>query len=176
MSLGQDENAPEVDVDLSAPLPAPVVEPAPSKEREFYDQLLRLKAEYENFRKRSDRERPGYVDLGRAQILLKLLPIHDMLELAHAQIQAKHSDGELAKGMEMIFREFEKIFKEEGVVAMDPVGKPYDAERQEVLGAVEQEGVPEGTVIDVLQKGFLLKEKVLRTAKVRVAKPNTPQQ
>lgn len=146
------------------------LDPAAEQAKSYYDQLLRLKAEFENYRKRADREKPAYVELGRAQVLLKLLPIHDLLELAHSQIQAAHSDSELAKGMEGIFREFEKIFKEEGVVAMDPVGKPYDAQQHEVLGAVEKEGAAEGTVVDVLQKGFLLKDKVLRTAKVRVAK------
>lgn len=146
------------------------------KEKEYFDQLLRLKAEFENYRKRADREKPGYVDLGRAQVLLKLLPIHDMLELAHNQIQAAHAESELAKGMEGIFKEFQKIFREEGVAAMDPAGKPYDPALHEVLGAVEKDGVPEGTVVDVLQKGFLLKDKVLRTAKVRIAKPKPQEQ
>lgn len=160
MSLDQEKDQ------AKAAEPAQPAPPAP----DYYDQLLRLKAEFENFRKRSDREKPAFVELGRAQVLLKLLPIHDVLELAHNQIQSQHSDSELAKGMEAIFKEFEKIFKEEGVVAMDPAGKPYDPERHEVLGTVEKEGVQEGTVVDVLQKGFLLKDKVLRTAKVRIAK------
>ena len=138
--------------------------------KEYYAQLLRLKAEFENYRKRVDREKPEYVKLGRAEVLLKLLPIYDLLQLAHNQIQAQQAAGELAKGMEGIFREFEKIFKEEGVKPMDPVGKPFDASQHEVLGTVAKQGAEDGAVVDVLQNGFLMNDKVLRTAKVRIAK------
>jgi molecular chaperone GrpE len=72
--------------------------------------------------------------------------------------------------MEGIFKEFQKIFKEEGVTAMEPVGKPYDADRHEVLGTVEKEGAEDGEVVDVMQSGFMIQDKVLRTAKVRIAK------
>ena len=136
----------------------------------FYDQLLKLKAEFENYRKRTDREKPEYYKLGRADLLLKFLPIYDLLRLAHDQIQAAHAETEFAKGMDGIFKEFEKIFKEEGVSVMEPVGKPYDALRHEVLGTVPQEGAADGDVVDVLQAGYQLGDKVLRPAKVRIAK------
>jgi len=138
-------------------------------EPDYFKQLLSLKAEFENYRKRVDREKPEIYKMGRAEILLKLLPIYDLLQKAHGQIQAAHADSDLAQGMEGIFKEFEKIFKEEGVSAMDAVGKPYDPLRHEVMGAVESES-PEGTVLDVLQAGFTLHDKVLRPARVRIAK------
>ncbi|MBI5630054.1 MAG: nucleotide exchange factor GrpE [Elusimicrobia bacterium] len=141
--------------------------PEAAPKADYYDQLIRLKAEFENYRKRVDREKPEFYRLGRAEVLLKLLPIYDLLQRAHEQVQAQ---TELAKGMEGIFKEFEKIFKEEGVAAMDPVGKPYDSYQHEVLGAVEREDLEEGTVVDVLQAGFMLQDKVLRPAKVRIAK------
>ncbi|HVC08961.1 MAG TPA: nucleotide exchange factor GrpE [Elusimicrobiota bacterium] len=137
-------------------------------EPDYFRQLLSLKAEFENYRKRVDREKPEIYKMGRAQILLKLLPIYDLLQKAHGQIQAAHADSDLARGMEGIFKEFEKIFKEEGVAAMDAVGKPYDPLRHEVLGAVESQS-PEGTVLDVLQAGFTLHDKVLRPARVRIS-------
>lgn len=144
--------------------------PGPEARSDFYDQLLRLKAEFENFRKRSDREKPEYYKLGKAEALLKFLPIYDLLQKAHEQIQASHADTELAKGMEAIFKEFQKIFKEEGIAAMEPVGKPYDPLKHEVLGALEKPGFEDGAVVEVLQNGFMLQDKVLRTAKVRIAK------
>lgn len=143
---------------------------AEARAKEYYEQLLRLKADFENYRKRVDREKPEYVKLGKAEVLLKLLPIYDMLQLAHTQIQASHSQSELAKGMEGIFKEFEKIFSQEGVKPMDPAGKPYNAGEHEVLGTVKKDGVEDGVVVDVLQNGFTLNDKVLRTAKVRIAK------
>ena len=149
---------------------AAVAETSAEKEPDYFDQLLRLKAEFENFRKRTDREKPEFFKMGRAEVVAKLLPIYDVLRQAHQDVIASHNDAPLAKGMEGIFKEFEKLFKEEGVTVMDPIGKPYDALKHEVLGTAPESEEPEGTVVDVLQTGFMLEDKVLRTAKVRIAK------
>ncbi|MHB2026104.1 MAG: nucleotide exchange factor GrpE [Elusimicrobiota bacterium] len=153
--------------------PAPEAEAAPAvpmPDPDYYGQLLKLKAEFENYRKRVDRERPELFKIGRAEILAKLLPIYDLLQKVHEHIHSAHADSELARGMDGIFREFDKIFKEEGVAAMDAAGKPFDPLRHEVLGAVESDDALEGSVVDVLQAGFLHQEKVLRPARVRIAK------
>ncbi|MFA6317423.1 MAG: nucleotide exchange factor GrpE [Elusimicrobiota bacterium] len=145
-------------------------EAGPAPDPDYYGQLLRLKAEFENYRKRVDREKPEYIKHGRAEVLLSLLPIYDMLLKAHAEVQASHTDTPLAKGMEGIFKEFEKIFKEEGVAVMAPEGRPYDAMLHEVLGSVERGDVEDGVVVDVIQAGFTLNGRALRPAKVRIAK------
>lgn len=156
----QDGQAPE--------LPTP-------QEPDYLDQLVRLKAEFENFRKRVDREKPEFYKMGKAEVLLRLLPIYDLLQRAHEQILASKADTDFAKGMDGIFKEFQKIFKEEGVNVMAPKGKPYDAQRHEALGTVESMDLEDGTVAEVLQNGFMLQDKVLRTAKVHVArKPVAP--
>lgn len=149
--------------DVQAPEEAAALEP------DYFKQLLLLKAEFENYRKRVDREKPELYRLGKAELLMRLLPIYDLLSEAHKEVQASHTATPLAKGMDGIFKEFEKIFKEEGVLPMSPLGKPFDASAQEVVGTVASE-LEEGTVTDVLQNGFTLKDKVLRTAKVRIAK------
>ena len=142
----------------------------PSQEQpNYYEQLLRLKAEFENFRKRTDREKPELYKSGKADMLLKLLPVYDLLRQAHKEVQASHAKTPLAMGMDMIFKEFEKLFKEEGVAVMDPAGKPYDALKHDVLGTVEKEGAADGDVVDVLQDGYMLGDRVLRAAKVRIA-------
>ncbi|MDD5628268.1 MAG: nucleotide exchange factor GrpE [Elusimicrobia bacterium] len=163
-----------------SPAPAtPSVQPEAEKnaaqpekpvEPDYLDQLLRLKAEFENYRKRVDREKPEYINLGKTSILAKLLPFYDLLQKAHQEVLASHNDTPLAKGMEGIFKEFDKLFREEGVAAMDPLNKPFDANQHEVFGTVDREDVPEGTVADVLQNGFLLQDRVLRTAKVRITR------
>jgi len=142
---------------------------APAPSENYLDQLMRLKAEFENYRKRTDREKPEFYRRGKAEVVFKLIPLFDLLQQAHAEIQRSHVDTPLAKGMEGIFKEFEKLFKEEGVAVMLPVGKPYDAQQQEVIGTVERPGVADGIVVEVLQNGFTLQDKVLRTAKVRIA-------
>jgi molecular chaperone GrpE len=131
---------------------------------------LRLKAEFENYRKRVDREKPEWFKSGRAEVAAKLLPLYDLLKQAHLEVLAGHADSPLAKGMDAIFREYDKLFREEGVTQMDPLGKPFDPHTQEAFGFTEKPGVEEGAVADVLQAGYLLGDKVLRTAKVRLQK------
>jgi molecular chaperone GrpE len=147
---------------------APAAESAPAPD--YYDQLLRLKAEFENYRKRTDREKPEWLKLGRAEVLAKLLPLYDVLQHAHAEVKAGHADTPLAQGLGAIFREFDKLFREEGVSQLDPLGKDFDPHYHEALGFVDKPGYDEGSVADVLQAGFLLGDKVLRTAKVRLQK------
>lgn len=145
--------------------------PAPAKaEPDYYDQLLRLKAEFENYRKRVDREKPEWFKLGRAEVAAKLLPLYDLLRHAHQEVSSGHADTPLAKGMDAIFREYEKLFREEGVTQTDPLGKPFDPHTQEAFGFTDKPGYEEGAVAEVLQPGFLLGDKVLRTAKVRLQK------
>ena len=144
--------------------------PAPEPAPDYYGQLLRLKAEFENYRKRVDREKPEWLKLGSASVLAKLLPLYDLVRHAHQEVLTGHADTPLAKGMDAIFKEYEKLFKEEGVTMVDPLGKPFDPHYHEAFGFVNKPGYEEGVVADVLQAGFLHGDKVLRTAKVRLQK------
>ena len=143
---------------------------APDAAPDYFGQLLRLKAEFENYRKRVDREKPEWFTRGRAEVTAKLLPLYDLVRHAHEDVKAGYADTPLAKGMDAIFKEYDKLFKEEGVTEMDPLGKPFDPHYQEAFGFVDKPGFEDGSVADVLQTGFLLGDKVLRTAKVRIQK------
>jgi molecular chaperone GrpE len=142
----------------------------------LFDQLVRLKAEFENFRKRTDREKPELVRHGKRELLERLIPLYDVLLAAHEQLAARSErmkDGaaaELARGLELIFTEFTRLFKTEGIEVIEAVGKPYDFDRHEVMGQVETDESPEGTVVEELQRGYLLDGRTLRPAKVRIAK------
>src|SRR5260221_5257442 len=88
---------------------------APESSAEIYDQLLRLKAEFENYRKRVDREKPEWIKIGEAGLLARLLPLYDVLLQAHGQVlKASGAAGgpskELMSGLELLFKEFTKIF------------------------------------------------------------------
>src|SRR3989338_5559486 len=140
---------------------------------DYYNQLLRLQADFENYRKRQDKEKPEWLKLGKADILLRLLPLYDMLLSAHAHINTAKENGggdETLKGLEMIFKEFSKVFDAEGLRAMDTVGKPYDPMASEILGIVEGTEENDGFVVEELQKGFYFGEKILRPARVKIAK------
>jgi len=148
--------------------PANVEQPAPAVD--YLDALRRLKAEFENYRKRIDREKPEYIRLGQSTVLAKLLPLYDLLQKAQQEALDSHNDTPLGQGMAGIFKEFDKLFREEGVALMDPLNKPFNALQHEVLGAVERDDCAEGLVVEVLQNGFLLQDRVLRTAKVRISR------
>jgi len=156
------------DVKESQAPQTPAAEAPKAEPPDYFGQLLRLKAEFENYRKRVDREKPEWLKTGRAEVLIKLLPLFDLLQHAHQEVIAGHADTPLAKGLEAIFKEFDKLFREEGVTRIDPAGKPFDPHYHEAFGFAEKPGVEEGAVAEVLQAGYLLGEKVLRTAKVRL--------
>lgn len=141
--------------------------------KEFFGELIKLKAEFENYRKRVDRERPDLIQAGRAGVLDKLLPLYDVLLQAHEQVAKSHGDGpskDIVKGLELIFKEFSKVFESEGVKPIETVGKPYNYDQHEAMGYVETDRHPEGTIAEEIQRGYTLKGKVLRAARVRIAK------
>ncbi|HBE88665.1 MAG TPA: nucleotide exchange factor GrpE [Elusimicrobia bacterium] len=150
-----------------------------SKEKEYYDQLLRLKADFENYRKRIEKEKPELIKWGKAELLSKLLPLYDLLLQAHLHIAKVQESpeglspaqaGELMKGLEMIFKEFSKTFENEGIRPMETAGKPYDPMSAEIMGMVETGEEQDGLVVDELQKGFYYGDKVLRPARVRIGR------
>ena len=139
----------------------------------YYDQLLRLQADFENYRKRVEKEKPELIKYGKAEILMRLLPLYDLLLAAHNHINSAKDAGnsdDVLKGLEMIFKEFSKVFDAEGLRPMEPVGKPYDPMASEILGIVDGTEENDGLVVEELQKGFYYGDKVLRPARVRIAR------
>lgn len=140
---------------------------------DYYNQLLRLQADFENYRKRVEKEKPELIKYGKADILIRLLPLYDLLLSAHNHINSAKDGGgseDVLRGLEMIFKEFSKVFEAEGLRPMDPVGKPYDPMASEILGVVEGTDENDGLVTEELQKGFYYGEKILRPARVKIAK------
>jgi molecular chaperone GrpE len=140
---------------------------------DYYNQLLRLQADFENYRKRVEKEKPELIKYGKADILIRLLPLYDLLLSAHNHINSAKDGGgsdDVLKGLEMIFKEFSKVFEAEGLRQMEPVGKPYDPMASEILGVVEGTEENDGLVTEELQKGFYYGDKILRPARVKIAK------
>jgi len=151
--------------------------PQAKPEPDYYDQLLRLKADFENYRKRVDREKPELMAFGRNQVLCKLLPVYDTLlnaRKAFERVQPSENDrtavGDLRKGVEMVYSELEKLFAGEGIRCMECLGKPFDPMCHEVLGVVDDDAAEEGLVRDELQRGFMAGDRVLRPARVRITR------
>ena len=141
------------------------------KAAEYWDKLLRLQADFDNYRKRSERERLEFSKFANEGIILEVLNVLDDLERAVDLTESKHQDfPAFLKGIEMILSHLYELLKENGVTAIQAEGKPFDPHFQEALMQAENNDLPEHTVIEELQKGYLLNDRVIRTSKVKVSK------
>ena len=131
------------------------------------DQHLRLMAEYDNYRKRTQKEKETIYQDAKADTITKFLEIYDNLERAVSQ--EGDEENVHKKGMTMIFHQLEGILTKLGVTVMDPKGEPFDPARHNAVMHIEDESLGENVVAQVFQKGFLLGDKVIRFAAVQVA-------
>lgn len=141
------------------------------KAKEYWDRLLRLQADFENNRKRIEREKQDFLRFANEEIIQELLNILDDLERTVELAQAKHQDvSAFLKGVEMILAHLYEMLKEHGVKPIEAGGKIFDPNYHEALMQVENKDLPEHTIVEELQKGYMLNDKVIRTAKVKVSK------
>ena len=145
---------------------APEVNPFEEKYNAEHDAHLRLAAEYDNFRKRTAKEKETSYSNGRADAVAKMLPVYDNLERALAQETA---DEAYKKGVEMTMNELVKIFTGLGVEVFGNVGDEFDPNLHNAVMHTENEELGENTISMVFQKGFKIGDKVVRFAMVQVA-------
>jgi molecular chaperone GrpE len=133
------------------------------------DHYLRARADLDNFRKRAQREKEDLLKFSNETILRELLPVIDNLEraLQHAAV-----DGEkgLLQGVELTLGQFSKVLEKFNVVAIEPLGELFDSARHEAMGQIESAEQPPNTIVQLLQKGYLLNDRLLRPALVLIAK------
>ena len=159
----------EFDIELEE---TPVEEAAAPEEnyKEKYEQehdsFLRLAAEYDNFRKRSQKEKDASYTNGKADTIAKLLPVYDNLERAMNQ---PTEDAAYKKGVEMTMQGLVKIFGDLGVEVYGEIGDEFDPNLHNAVMHIESEELGENTLAQVFQKGFKTGEKVIRFAMVQVA-------
>jgi len=131
------------------------------------DRYLRLLADYENFRRRTEKEKLALFGDATAKCIELLLPVIDNFERA---IDAPCSDEEYHKGMHMILEQFQSLLEKQGVTAIVPLGEVFDPNIHQAIKREEaSEEFPENTVCEVFQKGYMLGERLIRPAMVAVA-------
>jgi len=130
------------------------------------DKYLRLAAEYDNFRKRSAKEREMTYSSARIDTINKLLPVYDNLERA---LKMECADEAFYKGVEMIMLQLTEVFEDIGVRQIPAVGEPFDPNRHNAVLTIEDPELGENTVAEEYQKGFILGERVIRFSTVVVA-------
>ncbi len=141
------------------------------KAKECQDKLLRASADFDNLRKRLEKERLEFLKYANEGILLELLNVLDDLERTINLAEDKHEDlNAFLKGVEMILAHLYDLLKQHGVKPIEAEGKVFDPHYHEALMQVENKDLPEHTIVEVLQKGYLMHERVIRTAKVKVSK------
>ena len=131
-----------------------------------HDGYLRLAAEYDNFRKRSQKEKDDLYTVIKAETVGKFLPVYDNLERALAQETA---DEAYKKGVEMTMNQLVKVMEGLGVTSFGEIGEAFDPARHNAVMHVEEECLGDNVIAEVFQKGFLVGEKVIRFAMVKVA-------
>jgi molecular chaperone GrpE len=135
---------------------------------ELEAQLKRVQAEFENYRKRTDREREMLLMAGSAGMIEKLLPVVGDMEVAIDAIHHKASAKEIKEGMEMLYKKFHSLLEKEGLSEMNLENQLFDPYMHEAIRRVE--GDTDGKIVEVLKKGYLFKGNVLRHAMVVVSK------
>lgn len=133
---------------------------------ELTEQLMRLQAEFENYRKRMVKEQTRILETAESELIRKLLPALDNLE--RAIDHAPESDG-LVEGVRMVLGQLLAVLEKEGLELIDPEGEPFDPEHHEAMMVVETDDCPEDTVVDVVQKGYRFNGLLLRPAMVKVS-------
>ena len=134
------------------------------------DKFVRLMAEFDNFRRRTAKEQLDLIETANGKLLEKLSEVLDNFERAAAPENNQQKDFDaFSKGIQMIHDQFYKILTDAGLVQIDPIGQEFDPNEQEALMNQPSDTVPESHVVQVFQKGYKLKNKLLKTAKVIVS-------
>lgn len=138
------------------------------KNKELEDKLLRQMAEFDNFRKRTLKEKEEIGAVAKTKCISELLPVLDNFERA---LQAECGDADFKKGVEMIFTSLKDTLSKMGVEEIEAEGQVFDPELHYAVSRIEDETLGENIVANVLQKGYRMGEKVIRHAMVAVANP-----
>ena len=140
----------------------------PAVDVELRERMLRLQADFENFKKRIDRERFDHFRYATFELVGRILPVLDNFERAIASTRPGAADPALIEGLALIHRQLLTELEAEGLRGMDGVGEPFDPERHEAVATDPDSPLPPHTVTQVFQRGYFLHDRVLRPAMVRV--------
>jgi molecular chaperone GrpE len=136
---------------------------------QYLDMARRTQADFENYRRRSQRDREQERQMMLAAIVRDILPVLDNLELALHAAQQAGETGPLAQGVKMVQAQFLDVLRRNGITVIEALGQPFDPNHHEAVAQLPSTGHPANTVVQILAPGFLLDDRVLRPAKVVVS-------
>jgi len=139
---------------------------------DYYEKYVRLSADFENFRRRTEREKAAFLAYGKKDFVEKLLPAYEVLLRQQAQMEKQTVSDECAAevksllgGIKMVLGELDKAFKAEGIEKMDVIDTPYDPMKEECIATIPSSSKQDGMVLEEVQMGFMMDGKVLRPAR-----------
>lgn len=150
-----------------------LLEDARAKADEHWDQLMRVTAEFENTRRRYERELEGARKFALERFVNELLPVRDSLELGvNAATESQADAAKLHEGMELTLKMLGDVMQKFGVAVVDPMGEPFDPNLHQALSMQPRDDVPPNTVVVVVQRGYTLNGRLVRPAMVMVSRPS----
>ena len=144
-------------------------DPKDEKIEELTDRVKRQMAEFDNFRKRTEKEKSTMYEMGAKDIIERMLPVIDNFERGLASIPESEKNTAFAGGMEKIYKQFQKVLEDVGVKAIEAAGQPFDPNFHNAVMHVEDENFGENIVAEELQKGYMYRDSVVRHSMVKVA-------
>ena len=144
-------------------------DPRDEKIEELTDRVKRQMAEFENFRKRTEKEKSSMYEMGARDIIERILPVIDNFERGLAVIPEDKKEDPIAEGMEKIYKQIQKVFEEAGVKPIEAAGKEFDPNFHNAVMHVEDEELGENVVAEEFQKGYMYRDSVVRQSMVKVA-------
>ncbi len=149
--------------------PISVLEESGRLASEYLDHLQRLQAEFDNYKKRVDREKAELIKYASAELVSELIDIMENLERGVASAKGSDDIDSIVKGMEMVSTQLKDILGSRGLKPIDAVGKKFDPHYHEAMMMTPTDEYPYNTVIEEFQQGYMIKDKVIRYSKVRVS-------
>jgi molecular chaperone GrpE len=136
---------------------------------EHQQRYLRAQADFDNFRRRTAKEREELAQYATMKLITQLLPVVDNFERAITAAKQNYDFEALSKGVDMVSRQFNQVLEQEGLKPMETVGEPFNPEYHQAVMQEQSADHEEGIILEELQKGYMLKDKVLRPAMVKVS-------
>lgn len=164
------EDVPEVSTDEKILTLEAELKQSKEQAEDYYSRLQRLQAEFDNFRKRSQKEKEDTLKYASERIIEAMLPVLDNFERAVASSQSSQDFKAFSQGVEMILKQMKSGLEKEGLTPIEAVGQPFDPKLHDAVLQVDSEDYPENTVVEELQIGYYLKDKVLRPSMVKVSR------
>ncbi|MFA5779189.1 MAG: nucleotide exchange factor GrpE [Elusimicrobiota bacterium] len=140
------------------------------KAQDYYEQLLRLKADFENYRKRSDSEKREHFEDGKNSLITELIDVFETVKLAKGMIEKSANGESVQQGLHLIEKKLAEILKLHEVTAIISVGEKYNPLLHEVVGVVENDEIEDDIILEEIKAGYKIDDKILKPAIVKIAK------